>query len=213
VSRIPPARTPNDHVRTHLKALLDEAKHQAAEAPAPAQMFFSGMLAGLAASVEIHDGGTAEKSMELMVQRLSAAIGQAYLDGKLPPQPPTTDGPAEDVDRQLTREQEIRGVQGWMAMDIHQALGRDTNGGEPYQGHRSWSDWWAELCAEVRKLAPASAVLAHHTDKDLNRVIDLHGRWTQAGPPPFGTSLSRWWDARLIELREAILGPDPKDPS
>jgi hypothetical protein len=81
--------TRDDRARTHIKALIDEAKHQVETTPAPAQMFFSGMLSGLAASVEILDGGTAAGSMERMVERLAAAIGQAYLDGKLPPQPPT----------------------------------------------------------------------------------------------------------------------------
>lgn len=78
----------DNRARTHIKALIDELKHQATNAPGHAQMFLSGMLSGLAASVEILDGGTAEKSMELMVQRLSAAIGEAYLAGKLPAQPP-----------------------------------------------------------------------------------------------------------------------------
>lgn len=84
----PASPPPNDRVRTHIKALLEETKHQAEGAPLPVQSFLSGMLSGLAASVEILDGGTAEGSLEKMAQRLAAAIGQAYLDGKLPPQPP-----------------------------------------------------------------------------------------------------------------------------
>ncbi|MEU3507923.1 hypothetical protein ABZ733_08325 [Streptomyces longwoodensis] len=40
---------------------------------------------------------------------------------------------------------------------------------------------------------------------DVHRVIALYEQWVKAGPPPLGTSVSRWWDARLIELRNAIL--------
>ncbi|MFF9312183.1 hypothetical protein ACF1BS_14855 [Streptomyces sp. NPDC014748] len=36
------------------------------------------------------------------------------------------------------------------------------------------------------------------------RVSDLYKQWVKAGPPPFGTSLSRWWDARLAELHAAL---------
>ena len=181
---------PNDRVRTHIKALIDECKHGAETAPEPAQMFFSGMLSGLAASVEILDGGRAETSMELMVQRLAAAIGQAYLDGKLPHQPPAPDAESEqqlsreqlaatiervraikkapsrspyntlanaqdngwdaalsavhealDADPepglQLSREQEIHGVQAQLALDLHQALGWLVLDDVDHQG-REW---------------------------------------------------------------------------
>lgn len=70
--------------RTEIKALVDEMKHLAANAPQPAQGFASGILTGLAAAVQILDGDTAEGVLEQTVQRLSAAIGNAYLEGKLP---------------------------------------------------------------------------------------------------------------------------------
>lgn len=35
----------------------------------------------------------------------------------------------------------------------------------------------------------------------------LYERWVKAGPPPLGTSMSRWWDKRLVELHQAILPP------
>lgn len=57
------------------------------------------------------------------------------------------------------------------------------------------------------------ALVARAEDDDLNRVTKLLSRWTQAGPPPLGVSLARWWDTRLVELREAILGLDPRDLS
>lgn len=43
-------------------------------------------------------------------------------------------------------------------------------------------------------------------------VFDLYKQWVKAGPPPLGTSIARWWDARLVELRDAIhLSPDSKE--
>lgn len=50
-------------------------------------------------------------------------------------------------------------------------------------------------------------------EEDVSRVITLYEHWVKAGPPPLGTSLSRWWDARLVELHDAILPPtdQPKE--
>ncbi|MGW3847156.1 hypothetical protein [Streptomyces fagopyri] len=48
---------------------------------------------------------------------------------------------------------------------------------------------------------------------DVRRVAELYERWLRAGPPPLGTSMARWWDARLLELCTAINGPGPTDPS
>ncbi|WP_369043439.1 hypothetical protein [Streptomyces sp. Midd1] len=61
-----------------------------------------------------------------------------------------------------------------------------------------------ELAAYARELATlitSSELSAEETD---TRVTDLYERWVKAGPPPLGASLARWWDARLIELRNAI---------
>lgn len=41
----------------------------------------------------------------------------------------------------------------------------------------------------------------------VTRVHALADRWVKAGPPPLGTSVSRWWDARLIELNAALDEP------
>ncbi|MEU6222265.1 hypothetical protein [Streptomyces sp. NPDC047042] len=174
MSRIPPARTTADRARVHIKALIDEAKHQTGNSPMPAQMFFSGMLSGLAAAVEVIDGGTAEGSMEAMVQRLSATIGQAYLDGQLPPQQP-----AADTDHQLSPEEESWGVQGWMALDLHQALGWSLNGVE-HQGRKSWSDWWAELLAEVRILTRTDRLRDERTDRTIGEEGPAAERRTAA---------------------------------
>ncbi|MFR9794279.1 hypothetical protein ACL07V_37595 [Streptomyces sp. MB22_4] len=59
---------------------------------------------------------------------------------------------ADPTERELTADEQVRGVQGWMALDLHQALGRPTDhsADSAYQGHRSWADWWADLLAAVR---------------------------------------------------------------
>ena len=41
-------------------------------------------------------------------------------------------------------------------------------------------------------------------EADVQRVTALYEQWVKAGPPPLGTSMARWWDARLVELHKAI---------
>ncbi len=43
---------------------------------------------------------------------------------------------------------------------------------------------------------------------DEQPVTALYERWVKAGPPPLGVQLARWWDRRLIELRDAIVHRD-----
>ena len=43
----------------------------------------------------------------------------------------------------------------------------------------------------------------------LRGVVDLYERWVQAGPPPLGTPMSRWWDRRLAELHAALHPTEP----
>lgn len=42
----------------------------------------------------------------------------------------------------------------------------------------------------------------------LARARALADRWVKGGPPPLGTSVSRWWDRRLVELNTALNGKD-----
>jgi hypothetical protein len=65
----------------------------------------------------------------------------------------------------------------------------------------------------IRPGANITATLARMSEADVQRVIALYERWVKAGPPPLGTSTSRWWDARLVELHDAILPPtdQPKE--
>lgn len=62
---------------------------------------------------------------------------------------------------------------------------------------------------ELEKTARVLAGLHRSAEQNVSRVIALYERWVKAGPPPIGTSMSRWWDARLVELRAALGEPGP----
>ncbi|MFJ5259114.1 hypothetical protein ACIQAC_01385 [Streptomyces sp. NPDC088387] len=49
---------------------------------------------------------------------------------------------------------------------------------------------------------------AEQAEAASERVREMAERWVAAGPPPLGTSVSRWWDARLVELHHAIRPPE-----
>lgn len=57
---------------------------------------------------------------------------------------------------------------------------------------------------EREKTTRVFAALHRSAEQDVTRVTDLYERWVKAGPPPLGVSVSRWWDARLAELHDAI---------
>jgi hypothetical protein len=67
--------------------------------------------------------------------------------------------------------------------------------------------------AERETTTRVFAALHRSAKQDVSRVIALYERWVKAGPPPLGTPVSRWWDARLVELHDAILPPteQPKE--
>jgi hypothetical protein len=60
---------------------------------------------------------------------------------------------------------------------------------------------------DAETTTPVFAALHRSAEQDVSRVIDLYERWVKAGPPPLGTPIARWWDARLAELHDAILPP------
>lgn len=169
----------DERARTHIKAVMQAIKdgdgHKAAQ---PAGLFMSGMLTGLASGVEILDGGTAEKALETVSTRLAAATGEACLAGHLPPRTEAT----ADVDHQLTPEQEVRGVQGWMALDLHRALGLAVDDQDEHQGHRNWGDWWATLCAHVAQRTHATQARA----RALATPDDITARNDDSGWHPSG---------------------------
>ncbi|WP_042170150.1 hypothetical protein [Streptomyces sp. NBRC 110035] len=64
--------------------------------------------------------------------------------------------------------------------------------------------------AVVRCLLPGdriTAALARDYEATVQRTTALYEGWMKAGPPPLGTSVARWWDQRLVELRAALLPP------
>lgn len=56
----------------------------------------------------------------------------------------------------------------------------------------------------IETTARVLAALHRSAEDTVTRVIDLHERWSLAGPPPLGVPTARWWDARLVELHDAI---------
>lgn len=176
--------------KTHIRAVADVMRKSINPATDPelAVSFASGMLAGLASSVSILDGATAEDALQHMDEGLTAAvnsviaaeqpvitsktdepgsalrdefehllrarIGATWINGGNGRQYPTEHA---ELARDLAAlaDREIRGVQAWMANDVHQALGLDVDPRPhvPHQGHTTWADWWANLCGHVRALS------------------------------------------------------------
>jgi len=62
---------------------------------------------------------------------------------------------------------------------------------------------------ELGKTARVFAALHQSAEQDVSRVIALYEQWVQSGPPPLGTSISRWWDKRLAEMRAALVDGAP----
>ncbi|CAL9314073.1 hypothetical protein [Streptomyces sp. SudanB91_2054] len=60
----------------------------------------------------------------------------------------------------------------------------------------------------VEKTARVFAALHRSAEDTVTRVIALYEQWVKAGPPPLCTSTARWWDARLVELHNAIQPAD-----
>lgn len=66
----------------------------------------------------------------------------------------------------------------------------------------------ATTATEAETTTRVFAALHQSAEQDVSRVIALYERWVKAGPPPLGTPIARWRDARLAELHDAILPPD-----
>jgi hypothetical protein len=95
--------------------------------------------------------------------------------------------PAEPApEPELTAEQQVRGVQAWMALDLHMALGFpvDHSADAHHQGHKTWADWWAFLLHHVRTArvlpkAPADPAPETDTIAALTRVSLTVAGWRQ----------------------------------
>ena len=77
---------------------------------------------------------------------------------------------------------------------------------EPHPDRRHRDDdghWWTQAVTDAGEFLAR----AETAEVALTRVHALADRRTQAGPPPLGTSVSRWWDTRLTELRAALNQP------
>lgn len=62
--------------------------------------------------------------------------------------------------------------------------------------------------AAAREAFASATVRAAKAEAALDRVRQLAATWSQRGSSPaLGTSIIRWWDARLIELNTALNGP------
>lgn len=92
---------------------------------------------------EIHAQSSSEQTALIASRHLLAVLAQ-QLD-------------AMPATRQKTEDAAVRTVQGWMAMDVHLALGLPFDHAATHQGHDSWADWWAVLCAQVRTLEAFAA--------------------------------------------------------
>lgn len=66
---------------------------------------------------------------------------------------------------------------------------------------------------ERETTARVFAALHQSAEQDVSRVIALYEQWVKAGAPPLGTSMARWWDARLVELRAAVDDSSPATPN
>ncbi|MGN7139046.1 hypothetical protein [Streptomyces pseudogriseolus] len=197
-----------DHARTHIKAMIDALKEDRPEKLAqPAGLFTSGMLTGLAAALQILNGSNAEAEMERVGTNLAAAVGLAYLNGTLPAQPPATTG---ETDRQLTREEEIRGVQGWMALDVHRALGLPVDEQSDHQGHRSWSDWWATLCGHISQRTLATR--RHLEDLAVPDSLTFHNARQWSVHPELARPETMFFPIRYGAVLAEAHPTTPNDP-
>ncbi|MFJ2007035.1 hypothetical protein [Streptomyces chartreusis] len=204
------AQTREERARTHIKAAAGTIKEQEpGQLAQPAGLFMSGMLTGLTASLEILDGGTAEGALENVNTQLAAAIGTAYLAGTLPAQLPAA---AAATDHQLTREEEIRGVQAWMATDLQQALGLPVDERAAHQGYGSWADWWAGLCGRVRQRTYAelthTRALTEPEDITTDHLLYLRGLTRGLLPEPGEMFFPASYDAIRAEAHPVT----PNDP-
>lgn len=99
---------------------------------------------------------------------------------------------------------------------------RDLIAGAIYERNnpgRRWAEahpddrvcYGSDADAAITVIAPGAritATLAREAEAGVTRVIALYEQWVKAGPPPLGTPVTRWWDARLVELHDAIQPAD-----
>lgn len=97
------------------------------------------------------------------------------------------------------------------------ALGTTDPPLSPYYSHEACGFHWHGRdgldipMRDGQPVCPRCELTAATTNVVVARLTALCERWVKAGPP-LGVSISRWWDARLIELRDAITPPQERGP-
>lgn len=166
---------PRKHIKAVTEEITEAAKQAAETEETDSALFLSGMATGLAVSLRIIDGATAEQGLELVTTALEAAVGRAHLDGTLPTPAPTDVEPTDLVGAVITTEAPAE------------------------------TDWESLVRQRERELK-REGQQRHEAETTLATVRKLAATW-HGTTVPLGTSVSRWWDARLIELNTALDGP------
>jgi len=129
---------------------------------------------------------------------------------------PEWDGLGETIQQawiaatEATEKAAITTVQGWMALDLHSALGLSVDPEATVQGHESWADWWAELCGSVRlatksrddALRAAVAKIRAETLLIADDAPRVH-QWMTLGMKTAADSIDPDWDAMHPAVKEA----------
>jgi hypothetical protein len=128
-------------------------------------------------------------------------------DAMMAVETPVTTGMVEGVDRQP--EPASSPLREHLADTVRSALRQDVSG--------DLAEHIADaVLVSVLSSTGITGALARMSEADVPRVIALYERWRKAGPPPLGTSISRWWDKRLLELQHAVFvasADQPETPS
>lgn len=117
----------------------------------------------------------------------------------------------KDADYDLPTEQ--RGTLANIALD---ALKSELDTLDRYENTMAWHTTCTS-CARVLDSRIQETERAERAEAALNQARALYESWVHAGPPPLGTSMARWWDKRLVELRAALQAdgqqPAPSEPA
>lgn len=91
-------------------------------------------------------------------------------------------------DHEPTEAERVLGVQRWMALDLHMALGHGTDAppefSDPEYAERSWADWWADLLAEARMSVAEVERLSRWKGEALPVMDGLQELGRALGLPP-----------------------------
>ncbi|MFC1410471.1 hypothetical protein ACEZCY_14525 [Streptacidiphilus sp. N1-12] len=119
-------------------------------------------------------------------------------------------------------DQAVRGVQQWMALDLHTALGHaaDQAPDVTNPGHPTWNDWWTRLLADVRTQAPRTDRLLADPERPGRRPLniqalegiyaELTAERTHSTPGTYAarldTPVARFHEARIKAMVDRLEG-------